>query len=332
VIVDLERFVAEGRTHWSRLENLLSELANSPDRRLDLDRVRELHYLYQRASSDLTRIATSSFERETRRYLESLVARAYGEIYEVRSKSTRIHPLAWFTRTFPRTFRRHAAAFAVSAIVTLAGIGFGGLAVSFDPDAKEVIVPFGHLQDNPAERVAREEAAREDHLQGRKAAFSSQLMTHNIRISIFAMALGITWGLGTALLLFYNGAVLGAVAVDYVGAGKAAFLVGWLLPHGAVEIPAILIAGQAGLVLAGALIGLGDDAPFRSRLRRVMGPVVTLMAGVGILLVWAGVIESFFSQYHEPVLPYGLKIAFGIAELGLLAFFLGFSGKREKGE
>ena len=45
-------------------------------------------------------------------------------------------------------------------------------------------------------------------------------------------------------------AILGAVAVDYVADGQTRFLLGWLLPHGAIEIPAILIAGQAGLVLA----------------------------------------------------------------------------------
>jgi len=39
--------------------------------------------------------------------------------------------------------------------------------------------------------------------------------------------------------------------VDYIRAGQTKFLVGWLLPHGSFEIPAILIAGQAGLILAG---------------------------------------------------------------------------------
>ena len=65
------------------------------------------------------------------------------------------------------------------------------------------------------------------------------------------------WGVGTIVMLFYNGVILGAVTVDYIRAGQTKFLAGWLLPHGAVEIPSILIAGQAGLVLALALIGWG---------------------------------------------------------------------------
>lgn len=47
------------------------------------------------------------------------------------------------------------------------------------------------------------------------------------------------------------------------------------------------------------------------------------------MLVWAGFIEAFLSQYHEPALPYGVKIGFGVAEIILLALFLGKCGTRE---
>jgi uncharacterized membrane protein SpoIIM required for sporulation len=152
-------------------------------------------------------------------------------------------------------------------------------------------------------------------------------MTHNIRISILTMAMGMSWGVGTVVLLFYNGVILGAVAADYVHAGQVKFLLGWLLPHGVVEIPAILIAGQAGLVLAFALVGWGNRSPLRARLRIISGDVVTLIFGVGLLLVWAGIVEAFLSQYHEPVLPYSVKITFGLVELVLLVMFLARSGK-----
>ena len=47
---------------------------------------------------------------------------------------------------------------------------------------------------------------------------------------------------------------------------------------------------------------------------------------IAILLVWAGLVEAFVSQYHEPVVPYGLKIAFGLIEALLLTTFLARSG------
>src|SRR5207302_4081927 len=109
--------------------------------------------------------------------------------------------------------------------------------------------------------------------------------------------------------------------------GQTIFLLGWLLPHGVVEIPAILIAGQGGLLLASALIGSGTRATLRERMKLISSDLFTLIGGVACLLVWAGIIEAFLSQYHAPVLPYSVKIAFGCVELILLSAFLSRSGR-----
>jgi uncharacterized membrane protein SpoIIM required for sporulation len=180
----------------------------------------------------------------------------------------------------------------------------------------------------PAERVKKEESMRADRLRGHQATFAADLMTNNIRVTVTALALGMTWGIGTIIVLFYNGVILGAVAADYVTGGQAAFLAGWLLPHGAVEIPAILLGGQAGLILAGALVGWGERLSRAARLRRVAPDVAAIALGAAGLLVWAGIVESFVSQYHQPVLPYGVKIAFGLCEVAALVLFLARTGRQ----
>ena len=326
MIIDLQRFLASEQACWTELERQLDKLEAEPNLRMTLEQVRRFHLLYERTAADLARITTFSSEPETRRYLESLVARAYGEIHETRERRGRLRLLEWFFQVLPRTFRRHIRAFYLSVAITLAGCAFGGLAITLDPASKPVLMPFPHLLQDPARRVAEEEQATSDRLAGQKSSFSAFLMTHNTRVSIFTLALGMTWGIGTIIMLFYNGVMLGAVAVDYVRAGQAKFLLGWLLPHGVIEIPAILIAGQAGLLLALALIGWGKRIPLRARLRQISPDVVTLIFGVGLLLVWAGLVEAFLSQYHEPVLPYSIKIAFGLVELVLLVLFLARSG------
>lgn len=327
MIIDLQRFITEERPCWDELDAILSRLGKDPAARLSLEQVERLHYLYQRVSAGLAKLTTFASEPELRRYLESLVARAYGEIHETRRRARRFALHRWFLADLPQSFRRHLRAFLLAVAVTFGGALFGGGAVAWDPGAKAVLLPFSHLQGDPAERVQQEEeegAAR--HLDGRKASFASYLMTHNTRVSFFSLALGMSWGVGTLVLLFYNGVILGAVGVDYLAAGQARFLFGWLLPHGAVEIPAFLIAGQAGLVLAGALVGWGRRFTLRQRLRAVAGDVVNLAAGAALLLVWAGFVESFLSQYHEPVVPYAAKIGVGVVELFLLAAFLWKSG------
>jgi uncharacterized membrane protein SpoIIM required for sporulation len=121
--------------------------------------------------------------------------------------------------------------------------------------------------------------------------------------------------------------ILGAVAFDYVHAGQTIFLIGWLLPHGVIEIPAILVGGQAGLVIAYALIGWNSRISRAERLRLVSRDVVKLAGGAAVMLVWAGIVEAFFSQYHEPVIPYGLKISFGVVEGVLLTLYWCFAGR-----
>ena len=332
MIVDLQRFIANERPFWAELEKMLGRLEAEPDLRMTLDQLQLFHRLYERAAADLAKISTFSSEPETRRYLENLVTRAYGEIHETREKQRRIFPLQWFFQTLPQTFRRHIRAFYLSLAITIAGCVFGGLAIAFDPDSKQVLMPFSHLQQDPAKRVAEEENATNDRLTGHKTTFSAELMTHNTQVSIFTLALGMTWGVGTIIMLFYNGVILGAVAVDYIHAGQTKFLLGWLMPHGVIEIPAILIAGQAGLMLALALIGRGNRLSLKARLREVSSDIVTLIFGVGLMLVWAGFIEAFLSQYHEPVIPYEAKIAFGCVELFLLCLFLAKAGTGKKSD
>lgn len=330
MIVDLDKFISNGRPAWTELQKMLDRMEAEPEERLSLTQAQRFHQLYERTAADLARITTFSSEPETRRFLENLVARAYGEIHETREKRRRFFPLQWFFQTWPQTFRRHIRAFCLTVAITIVGCAFGGLAVAFDPEAKAVLMPFSHLLDDPAKRVAEEEKATNDKLEGFKTSFSAQLMTHNIHVSILTLALGMTWGVGTIIMLFYNGVILGAVAVDYIRAGQTKFLLGWLMPHGVIEIPAILIAGQAGFMLAFALIGRGRRMTLRARLREVSGDIATLIFGVSLMLVWAGFIEAFLSQYHEPLIPYDAKIAFGCIELVLLTTFLAKSGANEK--
>lgn len=326
MIVNLEKFIAEERPRWERLDEILRRLADDPWRKMSLAEVGELERLYQRASADLARLATFSAEPEARRYLENLVARGHAEVHGGRAERKRWRIGEWFGRTFPRTFRRRRGAFLFALGLMLAGSVFGGLAVAFDPGAKEVLMPFSHLLGDPRERVAREEAEQGDRLAGHKATFSGELMTHNTRVTLTAMALGMTWGVGTLVLMLYNGITLGAVVIDYVLAGQTPFLLGWLLPHGVIELPAMLVGGQAGFVLAGALLGRGRRETLAKRLREVSADVVTLGLGASCMLVWAGFVEAFLSQYHEPVVPYAAKIAFGLVEGAALAWYLTRAG------
>ncbi len=330
MIIDIPKFIKEEQKYWSELEEVLNALSKNSGRRMKMNEIRRFHYLHQRAFADLNKLMTFSSDTGIRAYLESLVARSYCEMHETRRHSVTFSPVRWFLKTLPGTFRVHVKAFYFSLAITLLGSMFGVIAITIDPDSKAVIMPFQHLTGNPSERVKQEEDIQTDRLKGQKTTFSTSLMTHNTKVAVFSMSLGITLGIGTIILLFYNGVILGAVAIDYILAGETAFLMGWLLPHGVIEIPAILLSGQAGFMIANAIIGKGSFETLRKRIAAISGDVVTIIAGAAVMLVWAGIIEGFFSQYHEPVLPYSLKIAFGVTELVLLVWFLSRCGMEKK--
>ena len=229
MMIDVAKFVAGERDIWRELEGLLGRIEDDPYRRMTLAEVRRFHFLYEKTSADLAKLSTFSFSPEICRYLESLVARAYGEIHEAREAAPRGSFRKWCFATFPIVFRRHLRAFCLSLLVLLAGASLGATALRFDPEAREILLPFDFPQETPAQRVAREEGARKDRLGGEHSSFSAYLMTHNIRVSLLTLAFGMTAGIGTALLLFYNGIMVGAIGADYVLGGQTK-ISSWLAP------------------------------------------------------------------------------------------------------
>ena len=229
---------------------------------------------------------------------------------------------------FPEAFRRQSRYLAVAMLVTVLGCALGGLAVHYDPAAVDVLLPADYLR-NPAKRVLDEQQGERQQFNSAQAeaAFSGQLIKHNVQVALLAAALGVTFGIGTALLLFENGVMLGAVAVHYTQQGFGLFMTAWLLPHGVFEIPSILIAGQAGFYLARLLLHRSEDRDVRQSMREWL----VLVAGLAMMLVWAGMMEAFFSQHHAPVLPYGFKVAVAVAELVLLTMYLLLIGRKEIG-
>jgi len=111
VILDLERFQAQARPRWSKLELLLAALESRPDRRLNLVEAEQLQEIYAQTAADLNRVTHGALAPDLRQYLERLVARAYAELYCAPPTRSEIwRPRRWlriFT-AFPETFRRQS--------------------------------------------------------------------------------------------------------------------------------------------------------------------------------------------------------------------------------
>jgi len=112
--------------------------------------------------------------------------------------------------------------------------------------------------------------------------------------------------------------------------GVHVFFLAWVGPHGALEIPAIVFSGAAGLVAGRALLAPGERSA-ATALRAVQGDVWHMMLGSACVLVVAGIIEGSFSQFTSKTVAYPVKIAVaGVLFAALVAYlFAGRAGGEE---
>jgi len=123
---------------------------------------------------------------------------------------------------------------------------------------------------------------------------ASAIVANNVQVTIATFAFGITAGLGTLFLLLMNGISLGGVFGLYASKGILGLLVAFVAPHGVLELPAIFIAGGAGLRLAQGMLFPGV-LPRKDALAQAGAEAVRLFAGTVPVLVVAGCLEGFVS-------------------------------------
>ncbi|MCE9666657.1 stage II sporulation protein M [Myxococcus stipitatus] len=318
--MEMAEFIESRRPRWQQLERLLDASESRGLRGLSLEEARTLGKLYRGVSSDLLWVRARSGSADVSAYLNDLVGRAYALTYP--GRRPRLADVWGFVaRGFPALLHHEWRMYVAALMLFLAGMGFGYLGMMVDPDAAHFLVPAEHLDTNPVERAATE-AAGEGMSTGQQAMFSSFLFTHNIQVAFLAFALGVTLGMGTAVMLFVNGLFLGALAQVYAAKGMAGWFWAWILPHGIPEITAICIAGAAGLVIARGLVA-PKGLPRGLALRKEAVTAVKLLFGTLALFVLAGCIEGTVSQIHPPKLSVGFKVTFAlVVGSGVYAYLL----------
>jgi uncharacterized membrane protein SpoIIM required for sporulation len=324
-----DRFIEKHKTAWQRLEDLLKLLDGSSLRRLHREEVRELGKIYRRTSSDLAVARAESRDPRLINYLNSLVIRAHGRIYQADAQGgSRI--TSFFAQEFPQTFRRTwrytAVAFGIFALFSV--IGF--LGTKYDPEFSELVgVP-------PAFREVYIETKTHwwEDLNEANQVGASSIFTHNIQVTIYTFAFGALFGVGTVFYLAFNGATIASVLALTYRAGFGNDLLAFMVGHGVIELSCIFIAGGAGLLIGSALVMPGDLS--RADALKSRGKdAVRLMMGVAVFLVVAGLIEGFISP--APISP---KIKYSIGAITGLALYsylllagrqIGEQGKGGKG-
>jgi len=151
-----------------------------------------------------------------------------------------------------------------------------------------------------------------------KPLASSGIMTNNMSVAFAAFAAGITAGIGTVWMMLQNGLLMGVVGVACWREGMSLPLWSFVAGHGVLELPAIFIAGGAGLGIAKGMLFPGV-LPRKESLVRAGARSVRLLLGTIPMLLVAGIIEGFVSP--TPIAP-GMKFLLAGALGTLLVLYL----------
>jgi len=315
----VERLVARKASRWDAFQAMATRATTSGLDSFAAAELPDFAARYREVAADLARARTYRADAAVLTRLERLVAAGHNALYRDERHTGR-QLWQFLARECP------AAVVESRRIVLLAFLVFtlpaagGYLLLRERPGLAQEVLPDVMLE--------RAEAGQERRQQGKgyfeegagvRPLVASQIMTNNINVALYCFAGGIFAGVGSLVLLAYNGLALGAGSGHFANVGLLGYLWTFVIGHGVLELFAIWVAGAAGFLLGRALIAPGNLP--RAEALTLAGRLALRMIGfVVVLLIIAGSIEGFVSASGTP-LAYRLAVS-----SASLVFLLGYLG------
>lgn len=302
--MDVDAFVAAHRAEWRRLEYLIAHR-----RQLSGAEADELVDLYQRVATHLSMIRSATPDPALVSRLSQLVARA-------RSAVTGAHSPAWrdaarlLTVTFPAVAYRYRWWWLGTSLIWVFLATMIGFWVATNGQVQAALAG-----ENVQQLVNQDfENYYSAHPAG---SFAAQVWTNNAWIAAVALAFGVLLGLPTLYVLWINLVNLGGTGGIMFAYGQGDLFFGLILPHGLLELTAVLLAGAVGLRLGWTVIDPGPH-PRAQALAEEGRAAVSIAIGLVLVLLISGGIEAFVTP--SP-LPTAARIGIGVvAELAFIAY------------
>lgn len=280
-----EQFIKINSNTWKQLEDLTSLVNKKGVKALPSKEVKAFLSIFKQTSHHLAYARTHYPDDSTVTYLNSLLSKAHSHVYGVKKLSLK-ELKSYITYDFPRLLKEYKwyviAAFAFFAF----GMVLSLILVLSDTNNAKLFLPQQYIDSAGAKR--------DTSTHWNYPLMSSQIMVNNILVCLRSFVFGITLGLGTIYVLFFNGAMLGSLTgLMYIKGNPLQF---WslILPHGVFELTAIFISGAAGLIIAKSILLPGEHSRKHSLIKAAKQSV-SLIMGVILMLIIAGIIEGFFT-------------------------------------
>jgi uncharacterized membrane protein SpoIIM required for sporulation len=280
-----EIFIKKNSNTWRELEQLSEKINKKGIKSLSSEQVKDFLYVFRQSSHHLSYAKTYYPNSNLVKYLNSLVSKCHNNIYAVKKVSPK-NLVNYISHGFPELLSKHKYYIISSFMFFAIGLVISLIMVLINSDNASIFLPQSII-DNVSTTSS---SSREWNY----PLMSSQIMINNISVTLGAFVLGITLGIGTIYILFFNGTILGSLTGLIYLYGDPTHYWSLILPHGIIELTAIFISGAAGLIIARSLILPGEYKRIHALIKAAK-EAISLMIGVVFMLVIAGIIEGFFT-------------------------------------
>ena len=290
-------FLRQNQARWQQYD---VRPATGPD---------ELAARFVALTDDLAYAQTFYPASPTTAYLNALAARQHQALYQNKKEADGRFGRFW-AREVPLVVGRHHRTLAWALGVFLLFTALGALSAAYDDTFVRAVLGDGYV-DQTLANIHRGDPMAIYKSQDQTAMFL-QITFNNVRVALLTFAAGVTGGLGTVLMLFKNGVMLGSFQYFFYQQHvlRQSLLTIWI--HGTLEISSIVLAGGAGFVMARGLLFPGTysrAAAFRHSAREGL----KLAMGLVPIFFLAGFLESFVTRHTEMPAAASLAIISGSA-------------------
>jgi uncharacterized membrane protein SpoIIM required for sporulation/uncharacterized RDD family membrane protein YckC len=312
---------------WDAYNRMLEEARGGGLAKMGEARVSRFAAMYREVAADLARARTYGGSPELLFTLERAVGAGHNLLYRA-PRSRWIGLRRWVMGGFPALVRLRWRPIALASVLLYLPALLTFAAVRRDPGLGRSLM--GPEMMERAEQAESRQAQGKGYVSaddfGGAPIMSSTIMVNNIQVTFGAYAGGILAGAGTVLMLVFNGILIGAVTGVFANYEASLHLWSFLLVHGVIELTAICIAGGAGLWLGSAFVVPGRLTRREALVRRGRESV-SLIGGVAVMLVIAGIVEGFISPAE---IPAGVKLAIAALLAVGLVVYLALAGRDEQ--
>ena len=312
--MNTKRWIARKETNWKTLDRLLQKSEKKGLKSLSATEIKQLASLYRSVSADFAKAKTNKLGNTLIQDLQDLTARGYTQVYQGSRRQEWQRVKEFYGWGFPEVVRDTAIYTAIATAIFLLLFLIGWWYVWRDPVFLDLAVPSELI-----EKVRDKGELWMGSIVGNEPLASSGIMTNNLGVAFKAVSGGATAGIFTIYIMAFNGLHIGTIGALVTQNNLGYPFWAFVCPHGSLELPAIFLAGGAGLLIGKAMVFPGKYR--RLDALKINGTkAAQLVFGIVPMLIIAGIIEGFFSP--SPLIPDAIKYLTGFIIFGFLILYL----------